>query len=138
MSLTLTSSIFIFFFFNDTATTEIYTLSLHDALPISKRMRGDSEPSASTAARTSSGSPASCFAKACRWGAGALKASAINGESVASTRAGIRHLLKPVWLRRRDGQGCASHLLGLAEQSVAVFLFDTSGNLIGRLLFAAK
>src|SRR3712207_9125924 len=28
-------SIFFFFFFNDTATTEIYTLSLHDALPIS-------------------------------------------------------------------------------------------------------
>src|SRR2546430_15958786 len=31
---TLTLSIFFFFFFNDTATTEIYTLSLHDALPI--------------------------------------------------------------------------------------------------------
>src|SRR5436190_20579939 len=30
---TLTLSLF--FFFNDTATTEIYTLSLHDALPIS-------------------------------------------------------------------------------------------------------
>src|SRR6185436_20625621 len=28
--------IFFFFFFNDTATTEIYTLSLHDALPISR------------------------------------------------------------------------------------------------------
>src|SRR2546422_225216 len=28
-----------FFFFNDTATTEIYTLSLHDALPISYRSR---------------------------------------------------------------------------------------------------
>src|SRR2546427_12650368 len=28
------SLIFLFFFFNDTATTEIYTLSLHDALPI--------------------------------------------------------------------------------------------------------
>src|SRR2546430_7757341 len=27
----------IFFFFNDTATTEIYTLSLHDALPICRR-----------------------------------------------------------------------------------------------------
>src|SRR5574337_1645904 len=26
--------LFVFFFFNDTATTEIYTLSLHDALPI--------------------------------------------------------------------------------------------------------
>src|SRR2546422_7425350 len=34
--------LFFFFFFNDTATTEIYTLSLHDALPISterSRMR---------------------------------------------------------------------------------------------------
>src|SRR2546429_6453501 len=30
---------FYFFFFNDTATTEIYTLSLHDALPISGRPR---------------------------------------------------------------------------------------------------
>src|SRR6266404_3950728 len=29
----------IFFFFNDTATTEIYTLSLHDALPISVATR---------------------------------------------------------------------------------------------------
>src|SRR5256885_6952045 len=29
------TSISFFFFFNDTATTEIYTLSLHDALPIS-------------------------------------------------------------------------------------------------------
>src|SRR2546426_5051223 len=34
--LTILSSLFsFFFFFNDTATTEIYTLSLHDALPIS-------------------------------------------------------------------------------------------------------
>src|SRR2546430_15993705 len=30
----MTLSVFFFFFFNDTATTEIYTLSLHDALPI--------------------------------------------------------------------------------------------------------
>src|SRR6185436_3908124 len=29
-----------FFFFNDTATTEIYTLSLHDALPIFRRRDG--------------------------------------------------------------------------------------------------
>src|SRR6478736_8670494 len=35
--------VFIFvFFFNDTATTEIYTLSLHDALPISLGLRGES------------------------------------------------------------------------------------------------
>src|SRR2546429_6621763 len=48
------SCIFFFFFFNDTATTEIYTLSLHDALPIYRaehadacrgpRRRGASEP----------------------------------------------------------------------------------------------
>src|SRR2546430_7524544 len=31
--------IFSFFFFNDTATTEIYTLSLHDALPIFGALR---------------------------------------------------------------------------------------------------
>src|SRR5256885_6348610 len=30
---------FFFFFFNDTATTEIYTLSLHDALPILRGVR---------------------------------------------------------------------------------------------------
>src|SRR5882762_11997340 len=34
------SFFFFFFFFNDTATTEIYTLSLHDALPISGQLRG--------------------------------------------------------------------------------------------------
>src|SRR2546421_13056094 len=32
-----------FFFFNDTATTEIYTLSLHDALPISWSGRSPSQ-----------------------------------------------------------------------------------------------
>src|SRR3712207_7991305 len=33
--------IFLFFFFNDTATTEIYTLSLHDALPILREREAD-------------------------------------------------------------------------------------------------
>src|SRR5438874_10633464 len=33
--------LFVFFLFNDTATTEIYTLSLHDALPISLILRSD-------------------------------------------------------------------------------------------------
>src|SRR6266498_3007267 len=40
--------VFFFFFFNDTATTEIYTLSLHDALPIRtlrpRRARSSSPP----------------------------------------------------------------------------------------------
>src|SRR3712207_7535763 len=34
MSVVVVLFVFFFFFFNDTATTEIYTLSLHDALPI--------------------------------------------------------------------------------------------------------
>src|SRR2546422_4152669 len=38
-------SILIFFFFNDTATTEIYTLSLHDALPISSVGPAQERPS---------------------------------------------------------------------------------------------
>src|SRR3712207_7041489 len=43
---------FLFFFFNDTATTEIYTLSLHDALPISStRSTSPSNPT-STLARS--------------------------------------------------------------------------------------
>src|SRR2546421_8509414 len=35
----LSQLVFMYFFFNDTATTDIYTLSLHDALPISYYVR---------------------------------------------------------------------------------------------------
>src|SRR5437899_11757397 len=42
-SLILLFFFFFFFFFNDTATTEIYTLSLHDALPISCPSRFSAE-----------------------------------------------------------------------------------------------
>src|SRR5438270_5651597 len=38
------SSLACFFFFNDTAPTEIYTLSLHDALPICRRGSGGRGP----------------------------------------------------------------------------------------------
>src|SRR5882762_11735202 len=58
--------IFFFFFFNDTATTEIYTLSLHDALPISPR---HSSPSRAAAWRSGTlpSAPASCVATRWRW-----------------------------------------------------------------------
>src|SRR2546430_16212185 len=50
----------IFFFFNDTATTEIYTLSLHDALPISSpgRPRAAAEPCGRRCGSTRVQSPA--------------------------------------------------------------------------------
>ena len=41
-----------FFFFNDTATTEIYTLSLHDALPISDDQQGLEQQGEFTNSRT--------------------------------------------------------------------------------------
>src|SRR5258708_24601881 len=40
-----------FFFFNDTATTEIYTLSLHDALPISRPGRSEKPQRSGTRSR---------------------------------------------------------------------------------------
>src|SRR5438067_12414619 len=43
-SLVVSLVFYVFFFFNDTATTEIYTLSLHDALPIS--IKNASNPAA--------------------------------------------------------------------------------------------
>src|SRR5437764_14260304 len=54
-----TSSSFIFFFFNDTATTEIYTLSLHDALPILPSAPGAAPPPRCPCRRPSSGRPRS-------------------------------------------------------------------------------
>src|SRR2546430_17298387 len=51
----------IFFFFNDTATTEIYTLSLHDALPISY---GSCSPTSATCATCGGTSPSTTSIRA--------------------------------------------------------------------------
>src|SRR2546430_3848070 len=62
-----------FFFFNDTATTEIYTLSLHDALPIS--------PQSSRAATTCAGTSIVRPAKVCRSAmAGDRKSTRLNSS----------------------------------------------------------
>src|SRR3712207_8445067 len=47
-----------FFFFNDPATTEIYTLSLHDALPIRRKRRTSAKPTAPPSAAKSASRPA--------------------------------------------------------------------------------
>src|SRR6266853_5792147 len=58
---------FFFFFFNDTATTEIYTLSLHDALPTSPSVRlPESWPSASRSSFRRSRTRALAFGSRCR------------------------------------------------------------------------
>src|SRR2546426_8560819 len=59
-----------FFFFNDTATTEIYTLSLHDALPISTCSSCSRAGSVTTwASASSSGSDPSSARRSCARGA---------------------------------------------------------------------
>src|SRR3712207_8735861 len=54
---------FPFFFFNDTATTEIYTLSLHDALPIS----ASSSAASASPSRTRAPTPPPCGRARARW-----------------------------------------------------------------------
>src|SRR2546422_4800990 len=66
-------SLYFFFFFNDTATTEIYTLSLHDALPISaarksfiRKKSSGTQTSARSAITTSASRPESVDRKSTR------------------------------------------------------------------------
>src|SRR2546427_4978264 len=69
----------IFFFFNDTATTEIYTLSLHDALPISVERRQPCRPrsfSPRSSPRRSSTSPA----RSCRPSSRDRKSTRLNSS----------------------------------------------------------
>src|SRR2546422_9425488 len=54
-TLMVSSHMYFFFFFNDTATTEIYTLSLHDALPILSANSSCRRPRASTPCSASGG-----------------------------------------------------------------------------------
>src|SRR3712207_8131058 len=83
----------VFFFFNDTATTEIYTLSLHDALPISgtatSRGSTDGTASARTAGPATSGAgPASAVATYVQNRAGS---SSLRPRDRKSTRLNSSH-----------------------------------------------
>src|SRR3712207_7651613 len=72
--------ILLFFFFNDTATTEIYTLSLHDALPISSDRLGGERVAARRVAAVEPRAPP----------ARALRGGAV-GEDRKSTRLNSSH-----------------------------------------------
>src|SRR6478609_7079770 len=89
----------LFFFFNDTATTEIYTLSLHDALPI--RREPDPVPSPAPAP-SAPPSPARLPADhPHRAVADALEALAVRGSGTLVLPDGARlklgNLNKPLW-----------------------------------------
>src|SRR5437870_10776520 len=79
----LTTTFFFFFFFNATATTEIYTLSLHDALPISGSQNGSPSMSKMTSPRDGRGrrwKPRSCST-------GDRKSTRLNSSHVAISYA---------------------------------------------------
>src|SRR3712207_9370254 len=79
------------FFFNDTATTEIYTLSLHDALPISSHASDIASPSpkrtarARAARKVSISSSQSCRYCQDKWAAHVAAGQAILGRSEEHT-----------------------------------------------------
>src|SRR3712207_8761017 len=67
-----------FFFFNDTATTEIYTLSLHDALPIWRR-------AAAAPRRSPPGPGRGCGGRRRTAGWGSRRAASPGGTAAAAT-----------------------------------------------------
>src|SRR2546430_6074201 len=75
-----------FFFFNDTATTEIYTLSLHDALPISGRETERARPDPARA-RPAEGGP--CLSSARASWPGATRSAFVSDRK--STRLNSSH-----------------------------------------------
>src|SRR5215467_7225724 len=100
----------IFFFFNDTATTEIYTLSLHDALPIShigmqeittgQRRRGPAEFTGARSARFSIFPDSALARKPPQW--------VVAAELVETTRLWARVVaaIEPQWV-----EPLAAHLV---------------------------
>src|SRR3712207_6875538 len=93
-----------FFFFNDTATTEIYTLSLHDALPIFPPMlhpRSRSSSSTCRAGRTQAGTTAPA-SRRCRTAGGALGWSASRrSEEHTSELQSRPYLVCPLLLEKK-------------------------------------
>src|SRR5258705_10139621 len=96
MCLCLVVSLVVFFFFNDTATTEIYTLSLHDALPISTRCRRTT--SAPEQSRASSRSSTRPVISACSTSAAEMTG---RSEEHTSELQSLRHLVCRLLLEKK-------------------------------------
>src|SRR5262245_62898956 len=83
--------------FNDPATTEIYTLSLHDALPIS--MRPANQPATSTASRPPRQYPTAPIAPGPRWSRYAP--TSLRSEEHTSELQSLRHLVCRLLLEKK-------------------------------------
>src|SRR2546425_11846836 len=102
-----------FFFFNDTATTEIYTLSLHDALPI-LGFRKSRHPPRRPRSRLER---APCSARPCAAGGGVEVARAEPERRRASGLPGSVIATKcPASAKRTSSSHCASETRGAAAR----------------------
>src|SRR2546425_12406305 len=89
------------FFFNDTATTEIYTLSLHDALPISRSVSVRSRRTPGSANRASGSQNARCTS-ALATKAGRDVSANTNGRTTTGGSVGVLGLRSSSLPRRSD------------------------------------
>src|SRR2546422_11518160 len=92
----LRSYSYIFFFFNDTATTEIYTLSLHDALPISGTLQGDYAVKATLVPPAAVGAPVSALP---------VRTSVVRSEEHTSELQSRLHLVCRLLLEKKKKIG---------------------------------
>src|SRR3712207_8680237 len=106
-----------FFFFNDTATTEIYTLSLHDALPICVRgrhllLRGVRRPPEWRRARDPSRERARSARREARRrarGAGGRRPECGRSEEHTSELQSRQYLVCRLLLEKKNWSDCSSY-----------------------------
>src|SRR6266567_140982 len=128
----------IFFFFNDTATTEIYTLSLHDALPISpaKAVACVRERQRCEIGHSSGLSQANALAaRAGRFGSSCLRLAAGLGsgkpracKSSAVRPGGISPRARKSMHHRRKKYSCSSHARHIGRSHYTVMARLGQGN----------
>src|SRR5258705_8229232 len=90
-----------FFFFNDTATTEIYTLSLHDALPISHEGREVVQRQRRRCGTGFSSGRARSHRRCCR----AIRGCGWRSEEHTSELQSLRHLVCRLLLEKKKRNG---------------------------------
>src|SRR3712207_7557902 len=107
---------YLFFFFNDTATTEIYTLSLHDALPIFKRYNANG-PNAVSDGRTNN--PGSRQPYLSSEQEDALRA-ALRSEEHTSELQSRQYLVCRLLLEKKNKNTVIHHCCDLSTQTLVM------------------
>src|SRR5258705_2002763 len=97
---------FAFFFFNDTATTEIYTLSLHDALPISGTVGAAAHGSASPCCVPCTVGSAFCGVREPGLVGFVARQAGLRSEEHTSELQSLRHLVCRLLLEKKKSMSC--------------------------------